>query len=108
MRMGCNRFGIHEPDSSAYPLTLPSSIDLIIVPLLAFDRRANRLGMGGGFYDRSLAQRGHISSRPLLVGVAYDFQLVERLVSSWWDIPLDRVITPTKQFRFHRKRNHRV
>ena len=70
-------------------------MDIIFVPLVAFDRNGNRLGMGGGFYDRALAftQNSTNLSRPLLLGLAHHFQEVERLTSKKWDIPLNGILT---------------
>jgi 5-formyltetrahydrofolate cyclo-ligase len=95
MRLRCNRFGIPEPRVAATELLRAQALDLILVPLVGFDDAGNRLGMGGGFYDRSLAflaQRRHWR-KPHVVGLAYDFQRVERLPTSAWDVPLAAVIT---------------
>jgi 5-formyltetrahydrofolate cyclo-ligase len=99
-----NRFGIPEPElgpelglgpalSTNEPATaplLPTDLDLVLVPLVAFDLQGNRLGMGGGFYDRLFATA---EGRPRLVGVAHDFQRVETLEPMSWDVPLDAVVT---------------
>ncbi|MDQ5909616.1 MAG: 5-formyltetrahydrofolate cyclo-ligase [Pseudomonadota bacterium] len=93
-----NRFQIPEPDVSPDEWLLPSALDLVLTPLVAFDATGTRLGMGGGFYDRSFAflhdphWRG---CRPRLVGFAYEFQQVEKLVRQSWDVPLDAVATET-------------
>ena len=73
----------------------PHALDIVLVPLLAFDRRGTRLGSGGGYYDRSFAflhgqARPH---RPLLVGVGYAFQEVESLPAAAWDVALDYIAT---------------
>ena len=91
--MGANRFGIPEPRFRYSELAAPWSLDLILMPLVAWDRRGNRLGMGGGFYDRTLAGLEHRPVRPRLAGVAYRFQEVAELESRWWDVPLDAVLT---------------
>lgn len=86
-----NRFGIEEPAPQA-AWVRPLALDLVLTPLTAFDRQGNRLGMGGGFYDRrfgSLPPR----LRPLLVGVAHAVQEADELPSAPWDIPLDGVLT---------------
>lgn len=86
-----NRFGIEEPALHAAWLH-PLALDLVLTPLTAFDRQGNRLGMGGGFYDRrfgSLPAR----MRPLLVGVAHAVQEADKLPSAPWDVPLDGVLT---------------
>jgi 5-formyltetrahydrofolate cyclo-ligase len=95
MQLQLNRFGIPEPRVAAAELLRAQALDLILVPLVGFDSAGNRLGMGGGFYDRSLgflAQRRHWR-KPHVVGLAYDFQRVERLPTNAWDIPLAEVVT---------------
>ncbi len=92
-RVRHNRFGIPEPRGAA----LPSArlLDVLFVPLVGFDRRGNRLGMGGGYYDRALAFT-HASApgaRPLLVGLAYALQQFDRIERAAHDVPLDMVIT---------------
>jgi 5-formyltetrahydrofolate cyclo-ligase len=95
LKMHRNRFGILEPVYRKRDLIAPRDIDVVITPLVAFDADCNRLGMGGGFYDRCFAFRKHRSiwRKPLLVGVAYDFQQVSRLHTQPWDVPLDAVVT---------------
>lgn len=93
-----NRFGIPEPDASLGQLVNPMALDLVLTPLVAFDRHCNRIGMGGGFYDRTfsfLRYRKHWR-RPLLLGSAYEFQCVpDSLPRNTWDIPLRGVATET-------------
>ena len=85
-----NQFGILEPTAGRYRKL--THIDLVLVPLVAFDRLGNRLGMGGGFYDRTFAsQLG--KKRPVLWGVAHWFQQVADLTPQVWDFSLDSVIT---------------
>lgn len=90
-----NRFGIPEPVLHPRSLVRARELDLILAPLVAFDAQGNRLGMGGGFYDRSLAflraRRGW--HKPRVLGVAHDFQHVERLAPRPWDVPLHGVVT---------------
>lgn len=90
-----NRYGIPEPDVAATMQLAPEALDLVLVPLLAFDRRGARLGSGGGYYDRSFAFLREQSrpARPLLVGVGYAFQQVDQLRSEAWDVALDYVVT---------------
>jgi 5-formyltetrahydrofolate cyclo-ligase len=90
-----NKFGIPEPDIRRQSWITCQSLDLILVPLVAFDPEGNRLGMGKGYYDRSL---NFISSkncwhRPRLLGLAHECQRSETLVINPWDVPLDGVIT---------------
>ncbi len=89
-----NRYGIGEPN----PLRRrrADSLDMVIVPLVAFDRQGNRLGMGGGYYDRCFArrrQRDQRSNNPLLVGWGYSFQQTDHLPTARWDVPLDAIVT---------------
>ncbi len=62
------------------------------MPLVALDKKGNRLGMGGGFYDKSLA---NCKNKPVKIGWAYDFQLVEKLNVNAWDIGLDIAVLPS-------------
>lgn len=91
-RMARNRFGIPEPiQTRRMP---PGILDLVIVPLMGFDCACNRLGTGGGFYDRSFAYRlNRPHAGPRLVGLAFDCQQVAELPVAEWDVPLDMVVT---------------
>lgn len=94
-RLARNRLGIPEPVASdALPRPL-WTLDLILTPLVGFDADCNRMGMGGGFYDRTLAPafNGQTPRRPLLMGIAHECQKVGKLPVDPWDIPLDAVIT---------------
>jgi 5-formyltetrahydrofolate cyclo-ligase len=90
-----NRFGIPEPAAN-WSLMRPAwSLDLVLTPLVAFDASGNRLGMGGGYYDRTLAylaRRQHWR-KPHLLGTAYAFQQVETLPYESWDVPLQGIAT---------------
>ncbi len=90
-----NRFGIPEPLTHKRVHVPPWGLDLICMPLVAFDRQGNRLGMGGGFYDRSLAYRRGRQSwhKPRLLGIAHALQEVAELEPRPWDIPLSGVAT---------------
>jgi 5-formyltetrahydrofolate cyclo-ligase len=90
-----NRFGIPEPARAAHTRVAPLSLDLVLAPLVAFDAHGHRLGMGGGFYDRSFAYllRHTRWLRPHLIGLAYDFQRQRRLPSQTWDVPLQAIAT---------------
>ncbi len=93
-----NRFGVAEPAVPHRMLVSARNLDAVIVPLLGFDDNANRIGMGGGYYDRSFAFRRHRRDwrHPLLIGVAYSFQQVDNLPVASWDVPLDVVVTEQK------------
>jgi 5-formyltetrahydrofolate cyclo-ligase len=90
-----NRFNIPEPIARYGRGVAPWSLDLVLMPLVAFDARGNRVGMGGGFYDRTLAYLGRrkIWQRPRLLGLAYEFQRVDGLSPRPWDVPLQAVAT---------------
>ena len=93
-----NRFGIPEPAHRRF--VAPRRLDVVLMPLVAFDKAGNRLGMGGGYYDRSFAFRRHSWMRkPLLVGIAHDFQQLGQLPSESWDIPLDMIVTNSRVIR---------
>lgn len=96
-RFAPNRFGIPEPIVPARALVRARQLDLILLPLVGFDARGRRLGMGGGFYDRSLAfLRAHRHwRRPHRVGAAHEFQRVTRLDPDPWDVPLTAIATDT-------------
>ena len=97
-----NVFGIPEPlYANTKPLTA-KNLNVILVPLVAFDDQGNRLGMGGGYYDRLLAFMKHRTNfrRPLLIGLAYDFQRVTQLTTNSWDIPLHAVVTDKNTYKF--------
>jgi len=95
-----NQFNIPEPICEPSELIQVYELDLLIMPLLGFDRSGNRLGMGGGFYDRSLAyKQQRPEKRPVLMGFAYDFQEVESLLAEPWDIGLDWIAMESDLFR---------
>ncbi len=89
-----NRYGIPEPVTPATWL-MPEQVQLVLVPLLGFDRRGNRLGYGGGYYDRSFAflHTRRRPTEPLLVGIAYALQELPQIESEDWDVKLDFVAT---------------
>ncbi|QKQ24452.1 5-formyltetrahydrofolate cyclo-ligase [Candidatus Ruthia endofausta] len=93
-----NRFGIKEPISTQ--ILNAKQMNIIFMPLVGFDKNKNRIGMGGGFYDRTLAftkcQQNY--KNPKLYGLAFDCQRVDRIKTQTWDIPLDAVITPSDIF----------
>lgn len=90
-----NRFGIFEPHPQ-YQKTFPAKcLDLVLLPLVGFDDFGGRMGMGGGFYDRSFAfkHKTGAASPPYLLGLAHDCQRVDQLTLASWDIPLNAVAT---------------
>lgn len=93
-----NYFNIIEPVVDQSLICPPQHLDLVLNPLVAFDDTGMRLGMGGGFYDRSFAfkQDRDNTLRPYLLGIAFDVQRVEEaLPRRDWDIPLDGLVTET-------------
>ena len=89
-----NRFGIDEP--AAGSRVPPDALELVVVPLVAFDQRGHRLGHGHGYYDRAFAFRLHGDAPPLLIGYAYDEQEIARVHDHEADVALDAVVTPTR------------
>ena len=95
-----NRFGIPEPEADARSLLQAADLALAIVPLVGFDAGCNRLGMGGGWYDRSFAFLNVDGSAPppWLVGAGFAVQQVEAIASEPWDVPLHAVCTEARTF----------
>lgn len=89
-----NRFGIPEPLHE--PAIRLWQLDVVFLPLVGFDPSGNRLGMGGGFYDRTFADRLRWPRQPKLYGLAHQLQQVDALPADSWDIPLDGIITEQK------------
>lgn len=99
MRLRRNRLSIVEPRYPGRRLLRPRAMDLVVMPLLGFDPHCNRLGQGGGHYDRAFAFLAHRRLRhggPRLVGLAFECQRVDELPHRSWDIPLDAVVTESR------------
>ena len=90
-----NRFGILEPQLHVCDVMPIKAMDVMVTPLVAFDVKGQRIGMGGGYYDRTLVKWRDIG-RPVPMGYAHDCQQVHPIESQPWDIPLPYIITPTK------------
>ncbi|MBE0369365.1 5-formyltetrahydrofolate cyclo-ligase [Pseudoalteromonas aurantia] len=92
-----NRYAILEPELNCSHICPLYSLDYLFTPLVAFDEFGNRLGMGGGYYDKTLANyyRNNIA-KPIVFGLAHDCQKVEKLPIAAWDVPLQHILTPTK------------
>ena len=85
-----NKYGILEPIASARAEFNAHMFDLVLMPLVGFDRQGNRLGMGKGYYDRTFTQAWR---KPKLMGIAHASQESEKLDAQAWDIPLDAIVT---------------
>jgi len=95
-----NHHGIPEPDLSPAALLEAASLSLVVVPLVGFDEHGHRLGMGGGWYDRSFAFRHERSAPPYLVGAAFALQQMPPLAAEAWDVRLDAICTESRCFDF--------
>lgn len=89
-----NRLKIQEPKLDVRDVLPLADLDVLVTPLVAFDKQGQRLGMGGGFYDRTLQNWQQHGFTP--VGYAHDCQVVEALPVEKWDVPLPAVVTPSK------------
>ncbi len=104
-RLQRNCFGILEPVYQKKQLRTARQLDLILAPLVGFDEFGNRMGMGGGYYDRALQ---HLNNRPFnccktkYIGIAYELQKVQALKCHHWDIPLHGIFTE-KQIIYFKK-----
>jgi len=94
-RLRRNRFGILEPVIRTSRQRRVWALDLLLMPLVGFDGNGGRLGMGGSFYDRSLAYRAmrKKSHKPTLLGLAHECQRVDRLPLESWDVALQATVT---------------
>lgn len=88
-----NRYGIPEPDLAVEDTFSAEQMALVVTPLVGFDTQCRRLGMGGGWYDRSFAFRHQRAAPPWLVGAAFSLQQVDALPVASWDVPVDAICT---------------
>ena len=101
IRLSANRFGIPEPPFPRSRRRPAWALDAVLFPLVGFDESGGRLGMGGGFYDRTFAfSRIRPGMAPKLIGLAHDFQKVRELPIEPWDVPLHGVVTDKRRYRF--------
>jgi len=105
-----NRYGIKEPKltidnkkTNSFLNTVPvEQLDIIFTPLVAFDIQGNRIGMGGGYYDRLLVPWFNQKQGPYPIGLAHDCQKIDDVPIQSWDIPLPEIITPQAHFYFEK------
>ncbi|MGI8488519.1 5-formyltetrahydrofolate cyclo-ligase [Pectobacterium sp. S5] len=96
-----NRLKIMEPRLDVRQVLPLPQLDVLLTPLVAFDHLGQRLGMGGGFYDRTLQYRNQMSRGPYPIGLAHDCQQVDTLPVESWDIPLPEIITPSRHWQWN-------
>jgi len=104
-KMQINQYGISEPKLDVTAIKLVKELDIIFTPLVAFDKQGNRLGMGGGFYDRTLARwfqdyQTNTLTKPYPIGLAHDCQHVLEVPCELWDVPLPEIFTPEHHYKF--------
>ena len=91
-----NKYGIDEPNKNVSHKINPVQLDLLLIPLVAFDTAKNRLGQGVGFYDRYLAHYKKEHAKPVTVGVGYELQKVDHVPTDEWDIALDVIVSEAR------------
>ncbi len=101
-----NKYNILEPKLDVRQVCPVNSLDIIFTPLVAFTKSGDRLGMGGGFYDRTLASwyqqvTRSTLAKPYPIGLAHNCQQVDHIPCEYWDIPLPEIITPSQHFTVH-------
>ncbi len=109
------KYGIKIPEYEIDELLDASALNIILAPLVAFDNSGNRIGMGGGYYDRTFAhlhpdQDNGTNDTPTqeqkLIGVAHDFQSMDSVPVESWDVPLKMVVTDHNTYLFTAQENH--
>lgn len=83
-------FGVMEPKKDLLEKINIEDIDLILVPAVAFDQHCNRIGFGAGYYDRFLCNK---PKHTPAIGIAYDYQIIDKIPTDEYDVPLDFIIT---------------
>ncbi len=96
-----NKYQIFEPAAPYTKQIAASELDLVLLPLVAFDASGARMGMGGGYYDRSFAFKANakLQNAPLLIGLAHQLQQVAKLEVESWDVPLAGIVTDRASYR---------
>jgi 5-formyltetrahydrofolate cyclo-ligase len=95
-----NQYHILEPRLDIRHVIPTKALDIIFTPLVAFDTTGHRLGMGGGYYDRTLTPYHQEDQGPIAIGVAHHCQHVDKLPSEAWDIPMHTIVTPNDIWRW--------
>lgn len=95
VELEANRYGIPEPVCTTSDLLTANELDIVLLPLLGFDRQGHRIGYGGGYYDATFAclRERDEAARPLLIGIGYAAQEVDAIEAAAWDVHLDYVAT---------------
>lgn len=106
MTLRRNRFGIAEPLRS---MRRHTNVDwrrrcVVCAPMTAFDAHFNRVGMGGGYYDRLFARTAHLKG-VVRIGVAFECQRVPRIATASWDAPVDGIVTDARVYRPHMRKH---
>ncbi len=94
--MVVNKYRIAEPKLDQTKIKPVHQLDLVFTPLVGFDADGHRLGMGGGYYDRTLAPWFAHGTGPTPIGLAHDCQYVDKLPTADWDVPLPKIVTPSR------------
>jgi 5-formyltetrahydrofolate cyclo-ligase len=99
-----NKFNIPEPLYDENYIIHPDQLDVVIMPLVGFDENCNRIGYGGGFYDRTFAfksthKKTALDAKPVMIGIAYEIQKIAFFIPEKWDIPLYKIITEENIYR---------
>ncbi len=96
--MVLNQFKILEPALACQQIIPIANLEMILTPLVAFDSAGQRIGMGGGYYDRTFANQASAQQR--MIGLAHNLQFVDAIPAEAWDVPLPKVVTPRAVHRF--------
>lgn len=93
-----NKYGIPEPEYKEKFIIPPQELDLVLMPLTGFDEKGRRLGMGGGYYDRTF-EFIRTAGKPLLTGLAHECQKVANIPTEHWDIPMAGIATNKRYYQ---------
>ena len=99
--LATNRYGIPEPDVATTSTLDAQAMSLVVLPLVGFDANGHRLGMGGGWYDRSFAFRNERPAPPWLVGAGFAMQQLDAIAAETWDVAVDAVCTERETLLIH-------